>query len=231
MWKVTAVAGAITALAVGPAIASASAASAVRQGPASAGRAGITHVLLISVDGLHQQDLTWYVRTHPHSVLAQLVRRGIEYSNARTPFPSDSFPGLVGQVTGGDPGVTGIYYDDTWNHAVFPAGTPTCAGPAPGGEVAYTEVDDINLNSIDAGQGLTGLPGTILHMTGNPLKVINSAAVPVSAVTCKPILPNQYCVVGQAPGLPGALRAVRPRRAGLLHAGDQQPGHRFSGRR
>ena len=63
---------------------------------------GISQMLLISVDGLHQQDLVRYVRTHLGSVLASLTRSGLEYSHARTPFPSDSFPGMVGQVTGGD---------------------------------------------------------------------------------------------------------------------------------
>jgi hypothetical protein len=152
-------------------------------------------VLLISVDGLHQQDLTWYVRHFPRSVLASLDRRGVEYSNARTPFPSDSFPGMVGQVTGGDPRVTGIYYDDTWNHDVFPAGTTNCSGPVPGGEAAYTEADDIDQTALDAGQGLSGLPGSILQMTGNPLQVINPANLPVNPTTCKPIDPNQYLKV------------------------------------
>jgi hypothetical protein len=104
----------------------------------------VEHVLLISVDGMHQSDLAWYVQTHPKSTLAMLMAQGINYSNASTPFPSDSFPGLIGQVTGGNPSTTGIYYDDTWNHAVFPAGTKNCVGPAPGGEVAYTEADDLN---------------------------------------------------------------------------------------
>jgi len=156
---------------------------------------GIRHVLLISVDGLHQQDLTWYVRNFPRSVLASLDRRGVEYASAMTPFPSDSFPGMVGQVTGGDPRVTGIYYDDTWNHAVFPAGTTNCSGPPPGGEASYTEAIDLDLTRLDAGQGLRGLPGSILQMTGNPLRVINPAALPVSAKTCKPIFPNQYVKV------------------------------------
>jgi len=98
-------------------------------------------------------------------------------------------------VTGGDPGVTGIYYDDTFNHSVFPAGTTNCSGPAPGGEVAYTEGADINQNSIDAGQGLSGLPGSILQMTSDPLTVINPAALPVNAVTCKPIIPGAYIKV------------------------------------
>jgi hypothetical protein len=157
--------------------------------------AGIQHVLLISVDGLHQQDLAWYVRTHPGSVLARLDRHGLEYSNAETPFPSDSFPGMVGQVTGGDPRATGIYYDVTWNHNVFPAGTTNCSGPVPGGAVGYDESDDIDLARLDAGQGLAGLPGSILQMTGNPRRVINPASLPVSAKTCKPIYPNTYLKV------------------------------------
>ena len=128
----------------------------------------IKHVLLISVDGMHQQDLTWYVHTYPDSTLAALDHQGLEYSDAMTPFPSDSFPGMVGQVTGGDPKVTGIYYDDTWNHDVFPAGTTNCSGPGPGAEVAYTEADDINLNSLDAGQGLRHLPGSILRDDRQP---------------------------------------------------------------
>ncbi|MBV8141477.1 MAG: alkaline phosphatase family protein [Verrucomicrobia bacterium] len=157
----------------------------------------VDHVLLISVDGMHQSDLAWYVRTHPWSTLAALARHGVDYSNASTPFPSDSFPGMVGQVTGGNPSSTGIYYDDTWNHDVFPAGTTNCAGPAPGGECAYTEFDDKNQGALDAGQGIVPAPGPdpwadILHMTGNPLDVINPLKLPVNPSTCKPIYPNQY---------------------------------------
>jgi len=102
---------------------------------------------------------------------------------------------MVAQVTGGDPGVTGIYYDDTWNHDVFPAGTTNCSGPVPGGEVAYHEAVDINQHSLDAGQGLSGLPGSILQMTANPLDVISPANLPVDPATCKPMYPNQYLQV------------------------------------
>jgi hypothetical protein len=181
------------ALVVGTALASASAASG---SPGQEGHGSkIKHVLLISVDGLHQQDLAWYVKNNPGSLLAALTRHGLEYSNAQTPFPSDSSPGMYGQVTGGDPRVTGIYYDDVWNHNVFPAGTTNCTGPVPGGEAAYHEAIDVNQNSIDAGQGLSGLPGSILQMTSNPLQVINPANLVVDPTTCKPIYPNQYLKV------------------------------------
>ena len=155
----------------------------------------ISHVLLISVDGLHQQDLAWYVQAYPQSALAALDRARPGVQQRRDPFPvrlvsRDGRPGDRRR-----PRVTGIYYDDTFNHDVFPAGTTNCSGPVPGGEAAYTEVDDINLNSIDAGQGLSGLPGSILQMTGNPLNVINPANLPVNPATCKPIYPNQYLKV------------------------------------
>jgi predicted AlkP superfamily pyrophosphatase or phosphodiesterase len=191
--RVTAVAASIAVAAGGTALISAAALPAAHSGTHDS--PAIKHVLLISVDGLHQQDLTWYVQNHPTSTLATLVHKGVEYSNAATPFPSDSYPGIVAQLTGGDPGVTGIYYDDTWNHDIFPAGTTNCTGPVPGGEAAYMEADDIDQTRLDAGQGLTGLPGSILQMTGNPLQVINPANLPVNPETCKPIFPNQYIKV------------------------------------
>jgi hypothetical protein len=158
-------------------------------------RSQIRHVLLLSVDGMHQQDLVWYVSHYPRSTLADLVRQGTEYSDALTTIPSDSFPATIGLMTGGDPGVTGFYYDDTYNYDVFPAGTKKCVGPPPGGQTNYDNTIDVNTNRLDAGQGLKGLPGSILQMTSNLRSVINPAALPVSAATCKPIYPNQYLKV------------------------------------
>jgi len=51
---------------------------------------------------------------------------------------------MVGQATGGNPSSTGIYYDDTWNHDVFPPGTKNCAGP----EVTYFEALDKNQGAL-----------------------------------------------------------------------------------
>ena len=157
----------------------------------------VEHVLLISVDGLHQSDLAWWVQTHPTSALAGLIAHGIDYSDASTPFPSDSFPGMIAQATGGNPSSTGVYYDDTWNHNIFPAGTVNCAGHPPGGEVTYFEALDLNPAALDAGQGIVPSGGTdpwanILTLTGNPLQLINPAQLPVDPMTCEPIYPNQY---------------------------------------
>jgi hypothetical protein len=46
---------------------------------------------------------------------------------------------MIGQATGGNPATSGIYYYDTWNHAIFPAETSNCLGPAQ--PVAYLESD------------------------------------------------------------------------------------------
>ena len=50
----------------------------------------IKHVLLISVDGMHQSDLDWYITHHPSSELARLATGGAEYTAAKTSDPSDS---------------------------------------------------------------------------------------------------------------------------------------------
>jgi hypothetical protein len=156
---------------------------------------GIEHVLLISVDGLHQSDLVWYVQHHPGSELARLVSGGAEYSNAETSIPSDSDPGMTAQLTGGNPRTTGVYYDDEYNHDLFPPGTTSCTGTPPGSPVIYDSPDDINPNALDAGEGLSGLPGNILQMTSNPESLLNPATFPVDPTTCKPIYPNQYLKV------------------------------------
>lgn len=154
------------------------------------------HVLLISVDGLHQSDLAWYLSKNPDSTLAKLVRSGKSYSNAMTPFPSDSFPGLVSQVTGGNlPGTTGIYYDDSFNHALFAPGS-NCAG-TPGTEVTYFEALDKNpllLSAGDPGVNPAGLPDNILSMTGDAKSVIDASQLPLAktAAGCTPVYPDQY---------------------------------------
>jgi hypothetical protein len=158
----------------------------------------IKHVLLISVDGLHQSDLEWYVNNHPDSQIAKLVRGGAEFSNAHTAVPSDSDPGGTALMTGGDPRTTGIYYDVAYNHNTYEAGTTSCHGQPTGGDIVYDSPDDLNVTRLDAGQNIPGLdsnPALILKMTGNPQTVLDPSTFPVDSITCKPIFQHSYLKV------------------------------------
>jgi hypothetical protein len=156
------------------------------------------HVILISVDGLHQSDLDYYVGFRPNSTLAKLVNEGSSYVNARTPFPSDSFPGLTAQVTGGNPKTTGIYYDDSWNRSLLPPGTTDCKNVAPGTEVTYFEALDINPLAIDAGFGVgdistsTAIQGNIYKMSGHAIDLIDATKLPIDPATCEGVYPHSY---------------------------------------
>src|SRR5215472_8199685 len=102
----------------------------------------IRHVLLISVDGLHALDVANYVALHHDSALAELSRHGITYSNARTPANSDSFPGLLAQITGGSPVSHGLFYDVSYNRAIFDPTNATCQGQ-PGNMQVFDETIDV----------------------------------------------------------------------------------------
>jgi hypothetical protein len=123
----------------------------------------IRHVLLVSVDGLHALDVANYVESHPHSALAELSRKGVTYTNARTPANSDSFPGLLALVTGGSPLSHGLFYDVSYDRALFDPTNTTCAGQA-GNTIVFDESIDkyvgaVSQNTIDTAK----LPRALVH--------------------------------------------------------------------
>ena len=173
--------------------------------------AQIRHVLLISIDGMHQSDLVWFVKRHPHSELARLVGGGAEFIHAHTADPSDSDPGGTALMTGGDPRATGIYYDVEYSHGVFPPGTRKCSGPVPGGDVIYDSPDDKlpavpdllhngsgnTFPSFDEGgsiykHGVDKNPARIMELTPHPQSGLNPRTYPVDPKTCKPIQPWNF---------------------------------------
>ena len=81
----------------------------------------ITHVLVISIDGMHSHDMQTWIANNPTSALAGLAATGVNYANAFTTQPSDSIPSTVGIFTGASPSLGGMYYDDAW-HRVCAAG-------------------------------------------------------------------------------------------------------------
>lgn len=62
------------------------------------------------MDGLHQQDLDNYIAEFPYSNIAQLAETGTKYENYFLPPPTDSWPALATQITGGGPQTHGIIY-------------------------------------------------------------------------------------------------------------------------
>ena len=113
-----------------------------------------SHVLLVSVDGLHALDVANYVAKNPKSALAELSRRGTTFTNARTPANSDSFPGLLALVTGGSPISHGFFYDVSYDRNLYDPTNTTCSGPA-GNVMVFDESIDlydantVSLNVID----------------------------------------------------------------------------------
>ena len=158
---------------------------------------GIEHVLLISVDGLHQSDLVWYVQHHPGLGARQAGRQAEPSTrNAQTPIPSDSTPGMTAQLTGGNPRTTGVYYDDRVQpRRCFRRARPRARAPRPVRRSIYDSPDDINANALDAGEGLSGLPGKHPANDQQSPELLNPATFPVDPTTCKPIYPNQYLEV------------------------------------
>ncbi len=131
----------------------------------------IEHVLLISVDGMHALDLQNFTASHPRSTLAQLARTGVEYPEAHTVSPADSFPGLLALVTGGTPAVTGVYYDVTYDRRLSPPGSG-CRRK--GAVVVYDE-------SVDGPGAEAGKP------------VLNPRLLPLDPDKgCTPVYPHDY---------------------------------------
>jgi hypothetical protein len=153
----------------------------------------IKHVLVVSVNGLHESDIVWFIQNHPR--FAPLLAAGVLYTDAKTPVPADSLAGAVSQLTGGTPGTTGVYGAIGYNHSLLPAGTKSTSGTTPGAVVDLTGDLDDNESAIDAGQGLSGLPDNILSMTGTPQDLIDPAKLPVDPSTGQPVTPSEYLKV------------------------------------
>jgi Type I phosphodiesterase / nucleotide pyrophosphatase len=156
------------------------------------------HVLLISVDGMHAVDLQRWIQSRPGGNFAKLVNSGVVYPNAFTTAPSDSFPGMLAQVTGGTPKSGGLFYDDSYDRTEYPSkafytsqgqADPGCTGPS-GTEVTNFEALDKSFNfdtglvaDITAG-GTIGQVYTQLDPDHMQRKLVNGK--------CVPVFPHEY---------------------------------------
>ena len=135
---------------------------------AAQGNGKIQRVLLISIDGMHSLDFAncakgvpiYGNQTYcPH--LAALSSTGVHYLQALTSKPSDSFPGLVAQITGGTPRSAGVFYDVTYDRALSPPAKTTPYGIVGGAklcpsvigtQVGFDEEIDYNYLELDSGK-------------------------------------------------------------------------------
>jgi len=135
----------------------------------------IRHVLLISVDGMHEVDLLncgkglgGVNEGSPYCPnLAELANHAVNYVSASTSKPSDSFPGLMAIVSGASPRTMGIYYDVSYDRSLdAPAkttGNGVSAGPctpnaAPTGTTAeFEEGIDRDQTKVNGGAPSAGL--------------------------------------------------------------------------
>jgi hypothetical protein len=140
------------------------------------GSGKIQHVLLLSIDGMHEAD--FYNCTHGISGvnggepycpnMAALRQSAITYVNTTSSKPSDSFPGMAALASGGTPKSTGLYYDVAYDRSLDPpaekTGTGLAAGPCVPYDVPFgtttdndqgVDIDDTKLNGGAPGAGLT----------------------------------------------------------------------------
>jgi hypothetical protein len=109
-------------------------------GAAVPGFGHVRHVLLLSIDGMHAVDLRNCVEGIdgvnnglPYCPnLAGLGHHAINYVNASSSKPSDSFPGLAALVSGGSPKSTGLYYDVAYDRTLDAPAATTGTGLAGG---------------------------------------------------------------------------------------------------
>ena len=141
----------------------------------------VSHVLLISVDGLHAQDVANCIAAKTCPTLALLAQTGVNYTNAYTPGLSDSFPGLAALVTGGSPKSTGLFYDASYDRTLYAPSDTTCIG-VQGWQVIFDET-----TGIDSING-----GTRVHLDGGGS--FNPQAIPHALVSgsCVGVYPHNF---------------------------------------
>jgi hypothetical protein len=154
----------------------ASSSRGIAAGRNAVGSGNIKHVLLLSIDGMHAVD--FYNCTqgiagvnggYPYCPnMAALSQTGINYVNAESSKPTDSFPGMAALASGGSPKSTGLYYDVAYDRSLDAPAKTTGTGLAAGTCTPFAtptgtttdndqgvDLDDTKLNGGAPGAGLT----------------------------------------------------------------------------
>lgn len=168
------------------------------------GNSRVKRVLLISIDGMHSIDFincaagissinggASYCPT-----LAELQMTGVNFLDATTSKPSDSFPGLMAIVSGGSPRSVGAFYDVAFDRVLAPP-TITTGNSLPGGNCSpnmangtTTEFDE----GIDKNETfLNGIDGFITANGDGGRNAIDPQKLPRDPFAgCTPVFPWNF---------------------------------------
>jgi hypothetical protein len=167
---------------------------------------GVQHVLLISIDGFHavdfincSQGIPGFNGGAPYCPnLTSLAQHGINYLDATTSKPSDSFPGLTAIISGGSPRSYGAFYDVAYDRALDPpakttgngvTGAPNLCTPGAtptGTTTEYEEGINIDQTLVNGGAPNAGL-------TEGGVASIDSTRLPRDPANhCNPVFPWNF---------------------------------------
>src|SRR2546429_6065445 len=76
------------------------------------------HVLILSIDGLRESDLSDPATAAYLPNIVAFENSAIHYSNAHSVVPSDSVPASLSYITGAGPKTTGVYYEDSYDRSL-----------------------------------------------------------------------------------------------------------------
>jgi Type I phosphodiesterase / nucleotide pyrophosphatase len=162
----------------------------------------IRHVLLVSIDGMHALDfikcangIAGANNGAPYCPnLAQLKSSGIDFLQASTSRPSDSFPGLMSIVSGGSPKTFGAFYDVAYDRSLEPptimtgngvaSGNCTAGSPPTGTTTEFDEGIDLDKTELNGGAP-AGVDGGVRSI--DPLKLERDPAN-----NCSPVFPWNF---------------------------------------
>jgi hypothetical protein len=166
-----------------------------------------SHVLLISIDGIHAVDYAICVQNNTCPNMAKLAKTGVNYTRTSTSLPSDSFPGLMALVTGGTPRTVGAFYDVAWDRVLAPPSATTGNGLVAGTctpnqnngtQTEYeegVEIDQTKLNG--GGPYASGIDGGVLSIA--PAKLPRDPFSQPSP--CAPVYPWNFIRVNTIYGV------------------------------
>ena len=144
-----------------------------------------SHVIILSVDGLHEADLTDPATQIYLPNITALAKSGISYTNVTGTKPSDSFPGTTALLTGATTRSTGVFYDDSYARNLT----------APGGTVSTPRGTEVQLfENLDKNSALLSGGGSTTGSTAYNIGALDPTKLPLNCTggSCVTVTPNQF---------------------------------------